>query len=321
MSFLVIVLSLVITATWLKGFDRFDDTWFSRYQRGLRGLTLSALGEHGHSEASKSAAVIPVYLLLLIAVWLLQSLVAGVLYGLATMVLHVLVLLFAMDRTQPSSLIEDFFGLWQSGDDDACESYLRDELNLQETVRLDSSQAQVAQFKRLLIYRSFERMFMMYTLYMLLGPSGVVLGYVSYQLRFDLKAESERELAARVGVLIHWMEWVPLRLLALTFALVGDFNQCYGELRRGLWATESKQANSERLLEWAQHAVCDPALFADDAHAEDAQAWGPGGEQAPQVKEAVRSAANSEVQALRGLLERSQLVWLVVFALVTVAGW
>lgn len=315
MSFLVIVLSLVITATWLQGFDRFDDTWFSRYQRGLRSLTLRLVGGTSSSENSAAAAVIPVYLLLLLAVWLLQSLVEGVLYGLATMVLHVLVLLFAMDRTQPSLLIRDFFDLWQSGDEDACESYLRDELNLEESVPLTPTQALVAQFKRLLIYRSFERMFMMYTLYMLLGPSGVVLGYVSYQLRFDLKAEGERELAARVGVLIHWLEWLPLRLLALTFALVGDFNQCYGELRRGLWATETDQPNSERLLEWAQHAVCDPALSAGDLQAEPL-----GSEQAEHATETIQSAANEEVQALRGLLERSQLVWLVVFALLTVVG-
>ena len=215
MSFLVIVLSLVITATWLQGFDRFDDTWFSRYQRGLRSLTLRLVGATSSSENSAAAAVIPVYLLLLLAVWLLQSLVEGVLYGLATMVLHVLVLLFAMDRTQPSLLIRDFFDLWQSGDEGVCESYLRDELNLEESVPLAPPQALVAQFKRLLIYRSFERMFMMYTLYMLLGPSGVVLGYVSYQLRFDRKAEGGREHAARVGVLIHWLEWLPLRLLAL----------------------------------------------------------------------------------------------------------
>ncbi len=313
MSFLVIVLSLLITATWLQGFDRFDDTWFSRYQRGLRSAGRQVLGD---SENASIAGLVAAYILLLAFVWLLQVLAAGLLYGLITMALHVLVLLFAMDRTQPSTLAKDFFALWQTEDLSACESYLRRELSLGEATALRSPRQIARQFKRLLIYRSFERMFMMYTLYMLLGPSGVVLGYVSYQLRFDLRAEGESELANRVGLLIHWLEWLPLRLLALTFALVGDFNQCYGELRRGLWASEMGQANSERLLAWAQHAVCDPSLAADQVE-EEGQAEMAQREDASQQ---ASELAVQEVQALRGLLERSQLVWLVVFALLTVVA-
>jgi hypothetical protein len=35
-KFLVILLGLILTATWLKEVDRFDDSWFGRYQLALR---------------------------------------------------------------------------------------------------------------------------------------------------------------------------------------------------------------------------------------------------------------------------------------------
>lgn len=308
MSFLVILLGLIVTATWLKDVDRFDDAWFSRYQRALRSLAARNLES---AKAQNLAGLVAVYGGLLIVVLMLEWFVAGRLYGLATMALHLLLLLVAMDRTQPGRLVLEFLRSWNAGDREGCVDYLKHELNLDSPPSALDGAAIVKQFKRLLVYRSFERMFMMYTLYLVLGPSGVVIGYVSYQLRTDLREEGDRECADSVGWLISLLEWIPLRLLALTFSLVGDFSRCFAQLRRQAWLGNAQLSNSELLAGWASCALSEaeapcnadaPLVGADRAAGFD------------------NAAMVLEVRELQGLVERSQLVWLVSVALLTLIG-
>ena len=175
MKFLVILLGLILTATWLKEVDRFDDSWFGRYQLALR----KSVGKLKIDEKFRlSVALGAIYGVLLGAVMVLEALAEGVFYGVATMLLHLFVLLFAMDRTQPGRLARDFLKSWSAGNRQGCVDYLQAELSLEVPPNAADGSALVGQFKRLLAYRSFERMFMMYTLYMLAGPEGVMFGAV-----------------------------------------------------------------------------------------------------------------------------------------------
>ena len=296
MKFLVILLSLILTSTWLRDADRFDDSWFGRYQRALRG-SASKIKIDERLRLFVAAGLI--YGVLIGAVMLLESLAAGRLYGFATMVLHLLVLLFAMDRTQPGRLVRDFLKSWSTGDRKGCVAYLKTELSLEIPPNVEDGSALVGQFKRLLAYRSFERMFMMYSLYMLAGPEGVMFGYVSYQLRSELGGEADNRLATSLEKIVAIIEWVPLRLLAITFSLVGDFSSCVSRLRRHLWEFNTKSDNSQLIADWARCALSEPEVCETEEARCDENAMG------------------AEIQALSGLLERSQIVWLVVVALLT----
>ena len=299
MKFLVILLALVLTATWLRDADRFDDSWFGRYQRAIRKLAGKADGGGRYPFAAVLGAIYGVLIAIII---ILGSLAEGAFYGLATMLLHLFVLLFAMDRTQPGRLVRDFLRSWNAGDRQGCINYLETELRLESAPRTEDSAVIVAQFKRLLAYRSFERMFMMYTLYIVAGPAGVIFGYVSYQLRAELCEEADRSLAENLEGIIAVIEWVPLRLLAITFSLVGDFNSCVSHLRRHLWEFKAASDNAQLLADWARCALSEPAA---------GEAKGDGFDEA---------AMSLEIEALSGLLERSQIVWLVVVAVVTLIG-
>jgi AmpE protein len=298
-KFLVILLALVLTATWLRDADRFDDSWFGRYQRAIRKLAGKADGGGRYPIAAVLGAIYGVLIAIII---ILGSLAEGAFYGLATMLLHLVVLLFAMDRTQPGRLVRDFLRSWNAGDRQGCINYLETELRLESAPRTEDGAVIVAQFKRLLAYRSFERMFMMYTLYIVAGPAGVIFGYVSYQLRAELCEEADRSLAEHLERIIAVIEWVPLRLLAITFSLVGDFNSCVSHLRRHLWEFKAASDNAQLLADWARCALSEPAA---------GEAKGDGFDEA---------AMSLEIEALSGLLERSQIVWLVVVAVVTLIG-
>ena len=299
MKFLVILLALVLTATWLRDAERFDDSWFGRYQRAIRKLVDKT---HGGGKYSIAAALGAIYGVLIAVMLILGSLAEGTFYGFATMLLHLFVLLFAMDRTQPGRLVRDFLRSWNAGDRQGCINYLETELRLEGVPRTEDGAVIVAQFKRLLAYRSFERMFMMYALYLVAGPVGVIFGYVSYQLRAELCEESDRTLAAHLERIIAVIEWVPLRLLAITFSLVGDFNSCVSRLRRHLWEFEVASDNAQLLADWARCALSESATCEVKGGDFD------------------EAAMRLEIEALSGLLERSQIVWLVVVAVVTLIG-
>jgi membrane protein required for beta-lactamase induction len=232
----------------------------------------------------------------------LEALAEGAIYGLATMLLHLFVLLFAMDRTQPARLSRDFLKSWSAGNRQGCVEYLQAELSLEVPPNAADGSALVGQFKRLLAYRSFERMFMMYTLYMLAGPEGVMFGYVSYQLRSELCRGEDQRLAMPLEKIIAIIEWVPPRLLAITFSLVGDFNSCVSRLRRHLWEFSTTSDNAQLIADWARCALSEPA--ACEAQSADCD----------------EAAMSAEIEALSGLLERSQIVWLVVVAVLTLVG-
>ena len=290
MKFLVILLGLILTATWLKEVDRFDDSWFGRYQLALR----KSVGKLKIDEKFRlSVALGAIYGVLLGAVMVLEALAEGAFYGVATMLLHLFVLLFAMDRTQPGRL---------AGNRQGCVDYLQAELSLEVPPNAVDGSALVGRFKRLLAYRSFERVFMMYTLYMLAGPEGVMFGYVSYQLRSELCRGEDRRLAMPLEKIIAIIEWVPLRLLAITFSLVGDFNSCVSRLRRHLWEFNTTSDNAQLIADWARCALSEPA--ADEVQNADCD----------------EAAMGAEIEALSGLLERSQIVWLVVVAVLTLVG-
>ena len=80
MKFLVILLGLILTATWLKEADRFDDSWFGRYQLALRNSVgkLKIVGKYG-----TSVALGAIYGVLLGAVMVLEALAEGAFYGVA----------------------------------------------------------------------------------------------------------------------------------------------------------------------------------------------------------------------------------------------
>ena len=84
MKFLVILLGLILTATWLKEADRFDDSWFGRYQLALRkSVSKLKIDEKFRLLVALGA----IYGVLLGAVMVLEALAEGAIYGLATMLL------------------------------------------------------------------------------------------------------------------------------------------------------------------------------------------------------------------------------------------
>jgi len=318
MNFLVILLGLTINYLWLKDLDRFDDSWFFRLRRRIEDSFAPAAVDSVDEEDSHPARddsdqrwflpFLVIYSLPILALASLLWFVAERGFGLPTMLVHLVMLLVAFDRTQPLKLASEFLRHWRAGDMEACILYLEEELATDEEVRC-SSDAEIAEyFKQQLTYRCFEKMFVMLFWYMLTGPLGVMFNYISYQLRDSHADDQAASQVKSVDTIIYVLEWIPLRLLALTFSLAGNFVYCFESFRRSLWEF-NPQADSAAML--YSYAGC---AMSGLTTAESAAAPG------EDADDSYRQSEARQIESLQALLERSQAIWLAVLALITIFG-
>ena len=302
MKFLVILISLIINYLWLKDFDRFDDAWFFRFRKRME----EAVASIDAGQLRWIAGLGLIYGIPLVSLGLLLWFIDGIALGLPTMLVHILVLLIAFDRTQPGQMAKEFLQYWQAGDQDACIEHLKETL-CGNSRHWDPDKSLSEQFSELFVYRFFERMFVMFFWYMLAGPLGILFAYVSYQLRDSHQQDQNAEEVSFIELLIAILEWLPVRLLALTFSLAGNFVRCFESFKAALWTFDRQANTAEMLYAYARCALSGViGLVEPDPEAEET------------AEELERRQQAREMEALVALMERSQAIWLVLLALLTI---
>ena len=142
-----------------------------------------------------------------------------------------------------------------------------------------------------LLLSAYQRIFSLLFWYFIFGPVGLVLYVVinEFCIYFSTLPSEEpirktilSDLMMTQGIL----DWIPVRLLGLTFALAGHFSSVFNR-----WVAELFQGISAD-----QHLVT---------------AWG---------EAALQPSDANHVEAM-GLIDRSLIIWLVVMALVSLGFW
>lgn len=306
MRFVVILISLAINYLWLKDFDRFDDAWFFKLRGKVEGISANLTK---NSPRSWLFDVIALYLIPLLLLGLALYLAQGLLFGLLTLLLSVLVLLVAFDRTQPGKVAKDFLVIWEQSDEQGCADYLQNTLPKRMTRDESGDSCLLTSFKRQFTYLCFQKMFVMFIWYMFLGPMAVLFCYISYQLddgNEDDAQQAQRELMHRI---ILVLEWLPVRLLGLSFSLAGDFVRCFEQLKQSFWSFD-KDA-SQLLCSYINAALVSKSSNGDsDNGSQDSDV-----EQGKSIEQGAQ-----EIMSLQALLERSQAIWLIFLAVATIFG-
>jgi adenosylcobinamide-phosphate synthase len=150
------------------------------------------------------------------------------------------------------------------------------------------------------------------------GPAGAVLYRLTVLLAERWSVDATAPLGRELGEfgrpvqrLLYWLDWAPVRLTAVTFAIVGDFEDAIY-----CWRTQAKTWES-------LHAGI---LLASGAGALGTllggTLTGPTGEPEFRPELGLGEAADADVMTSAiGLVWRALLVWLVLVLLLTLAYW
>ncbi|HKS13630.1 MAG TPA: regulatory signaling modulator protein AmpE [Pseudomonas sp.] len=274
MSFLVLVLVL-----WVEKFSGLRH----RLQRdGFFFGELARLGRSGKVHPWWTLVILVLAPVALLA--LLLHVLEPVAYGLLALPVHLLVLIYSLGRGDTKAALGPFRDAWRRGDQQGALHVAERDLGL----AADSPEGLLERVQGHLLWQAYQSFFAVIFWYFVLGPAAAL----AYRL-LDLSATHGQQAAlkARAEQLRHVMDWVPVRVLALSFALVGNFMSVIR-----LMLVE--------LLDWHTRAavlVAKVGRVADDV---------PPGDAGPQ--------GLATLDSLWELLLRCAVLWYAAFALWTV---
>ncbi|KXO84899.1 regulatory signaling modulator protein AmpE [Stutzerimonas stutzeri] len=275
MSFLVILLVLLV--------DKFSD-WRPRLQHD--GPWLTRLRQAEANPRLRDAPWLTLLLLVVLPVvvlGLLLEVLEPLAYGWLALPVHLLVLLYSLGRGHAKAELGAFRDAWRRGDEEAAALAAERDAGLREN---DPASLMHAVQTRLL-WKSYEGFFAVIFWYLLLGP----MAALAYRLlALCVEHGQHDELRERAEQLRHAFDWLPVRLLLGSFALVGNF-------------VAVNRALLHELLSWEVSAR---RLLAD------------AGPLAADLPAAIDGEAGiARLDGLAALLVRTRVLWYAVIAVLT----
>jgi AmpE protein len=208
MSFLVLLL-----AVWIEKFSALRQ----RVQRDGSWLRELSRLETSPRTSSRPWLILGLTVLLPVLLLALVLLVLGsVANGWLTFPLHLLVLIYSLGRGDLITALGPFRDACRRGDAQAAVHVAERDMGVQA----DNSEQLLEGVQRYLLWQAFQSFFAVIFWYFLLGP----VAALAYRL-LALAAENGKNpaLVETAAQLRHAFDWVPVRLLAASFALVGNF--------------------------------------------------------------------------------------------------
>lgn len=281
MIFLAIVIVLALLQVWRSGERLQQDVWFDHWVGFLSFL----------SRPSKPwRLLVGVGLPVLLIMWI-DQLLQNRLLGVLVLIFYVGVLFYSLGRGDYNGAITAYLDRWREGNFESAYERATAIGDFKQTEQINDDMSLHEHTRAAILYEGFERWFAVVFWFLLLGPTGA-LGYrLSYiSARAEIFTSSEQGFAMR---LMYYLDWVPARLLALSFALTGNFVHC---LRCGQSLLLGEMSASE-LLDRCACAALDGDTTTHFSKEQQGIEYGV-----------------EEIQAIQALLSRSVICWLIVIA-------
>lgn len=208
MSFLVLLLVLWIEklSNWRQRLQR-DSAWLRQLDgaaasRPLAGRPWLALGIW---------VVLP-----LVALALVLTLLQPLAYGWLALPVHLLVVVFALGRGDVQADLGSFRDAWRRGDTQGALHVAERDLCL----RVEEGDDLLMRVQEHLVWQAYQSFFAVIFWYFLLGPVAALTYRLLALAEERAASPAIREQARQVR---HAFDWVPVRVLAASFSLVGNF--------------------------------------------------------------------------------------------------
>lgn len=241
-----------------------------------------------------------------IAMAVVQWLVAHWLFGVVSLVLSVVVLLFMLGPLDVVNAVDDYIEARRTDDTERSDYYY--ERVVGEAPPPGRGSEEGRQMARAVLFQGHDHLFATLFWFCILGPMGAVF----YRVAAEAALRPPPSLIARpaLGRATHdiagVLGWIPARLLAFGYAMTGSFEAALRRLRAGAPPSgDWLRANQDLLAETGTAALRDAETDDDDTATEERR----------------RSDAAATVEAARSLVFRAGIFWLAILALLTLAGW
>jgi AmpE protein len=282
MEFLTLLIVLGFIQWWGSGGPVQQDDWYERW-------SLRVADKIG-SPTAKLVVTVGVPCLLVVV---LQDLFDSLLFGLLSLMLYVFVLLYSLGRGDFSAALQEYLVSWENGDSEAAlikataigdfyqSDAINDHVSLHDHVRMAA------------VYQGFERWFVVVFWFLILGPAACIAYRLCYLSgRQEQNPAQDKQLALKI---IHYLDWLPARLLLVSFTLTGNFVNCFNRL----WQLGLDNPPIPELLDGGAQAAI------SGFHERSTR---------PTDKEKFIEYARAELLALQSLLSRSVVCWLMIIA-------
>lgn len=178
--------------------------------------------EHFSIMAKSNGIAFSLLILILLAYfsffYVLFFLIETMFYGAVSLLLQIIVLLLVLGQKGFKENLENYLKAWKRGDFEAA-AFKQQALSGVNARLLRDPVMMQNEVSKALLYHNFNRFFVVMFWFMVAGPAMIIVVRVA-----DLIAQHSSHQLRRVAVSVNSaLEWLPARLLALTFTLTGDF--------------------------------------------------------------------------------------------------
>lgn len=309
MALLIVLLALGLVQIWGSGGPLQRDDWFIAWRQWV-GRQSYIAGKPG----LEFGVVVLIPVILAAVALVVSEILLG---GLGILLVSVTLLLYSFGRGNFNEGLSNYLRAWYQDNLESARAAAQPLLQGMDEEQVVDAQSLHQLVFRASAYRAFERLFAVLFWFLLLGVPGALLYRLS-QLYVHgaagceagtvpgsfLEGEEASQAAAertdgRVAAKWLWLiEWLPVRVLGFTLAIVGNFAGCYRAWRKHLTCKESGSADVlEYYLEGALGGI-DPSDCSGGVAVSEGQ-----------------RICGAELEALQALLSRALLMWLTVIAL------
>ncbi|KQQ67629.1 hypothetical protein ASF84_00340 [Pseudomonas sp. Leaf127] len=219
MSFLVLLLAIVIEKfSGLRQRVQRDGPWLKQ---------LARLEASPRTAARPWLSLALLVLLPVLVLHLVLVVMGSVAYGWLLLPVHLVVLIYSLGRGDVIAALGPFRDACRRGDTQAAVHVAERDMG----VKAHDSEQLLAGVQGHLLWQAYQGFFAVLFWYVLLGP----VAALAYRL-LALAVEHSKTpaIGERAGQLRHALDWLPVRLLAASFALVGNFAAVSRELLQDL---------------------------------------------------------------------------------------
>ena len=267
------------------------------------------MARHAPSEPGSTLSILLGALLPALLIALLLALLQGWLLGLVGLVADCAILLYSLERRDLLADLSRYRLAWSRGDAHAAwriaieARLLPTECTPTTAIELNRLVAQG------IAVRALSGLFTLLFWFFLLGPAAVLFLRL-IQLPTAESGVERLEPGSASGRLLELAQWLPMRLLGGCFMLAGDWGRAWPCWSGSLTDFDSSAADLIGRLALAAAAIDQP-LDLSDAVSLDSE---------PSASAAVVKTGNAQIEAMTALLRRGLIIWVTLFALLTLLG-